>query len=156
MSEVHRAGVLAARVRGKVLNLQALAKAWAGQGAKPKSRPLQVDEEVIELMRRAGASAEDLELARQVQAVQEEADPPAEVWEDNWDSWLFFMRVAAQWVRTGWTGVRVALDWPGIEVVAKALGYRGKRWRGLVEDLLVIQAEALATFAAQQEQEAGD
>ncbi len=107
-------------------------------------------------MRKAGASDEDLELARQVQEVQQEQAEPEDVWEENWDTWVFFMKTSAHWVRSGWTGVRVALDWPAIEVVGKGLGYRGKRWQGLVEGLLEIQAEALAAFAEQHEKEAGD
>lgn len=107
-------------------------------------------------MKMAGASEEDLELARQVQEVQEDQAAPAEVWEDNWDTWVFFMKTSANWVRAGWTGVRVALDWPAIAVIGQGLGYRGKRWQDLVEGLLEIQAEALTTFAAQHEQETGD
>lgn len=102
-----------------------------------------MDESVLALMERYEASEEDMELAREVMRRQQGKQKEVEVWPENWSNWLFFMKVQMHWVHAGMDGVRVALDFPAIEVVAKALGYRGKGWSQLVEDLLVIQETAL-------------
>lgn len=78
-------------------------------------------------------------------------EPPAQVWPENWEHWLFFMRVQTQWVFAGLAGVRVALRWEGIEPVATALGWRRRRWRELVEALGVIENTVLLTEQGQRE-----
>lgn len=121
-------------------------------GVKPVQSPTRIDQGVLEQMRRWGASAEDLALAEQVRALREgDAGEMCEVWEDNWDHWKFFLGVSSQWVYAGMTGVRVALNWPGIEVVARALGVRGKAWREQVLALQVVEAAALKAWAEQAE-----
>ena len=66
-----------------------------------------------------------------------------DVWPENWIAWQFFLRVQTQWVRAGMDGRRACLNWTSVEVVAKALGVRGKQWRELVEALTVVEAAVL-------------
>lgn len=124
-------------------------------GDKPATATLQVDESVLELMRRHGASEEDLALAEQVQAAQQGAQV-FEVWEENWAHWSLFLKVQTRWVHAGMEGVRVALDLPSVRVVANALGFRGKAWNELVESLLVIELQALAAWAKRREKDKAD
>lgn len=108
-------------------------------------------------MRRYGASDEDLALAEEVQEAQQgQTAGEFEVWEENWSHWCFFLTVQMRWVHAGMDGAKVALDFPAVEVVAKALGFRGRAWSRLVEDLLVIELTALEAWAKKREQDKGD
>lgn len=96
------------------------------------------------MMRAWGASAEDLALAEQLRDARSGVDREVfEVWEENWAHWLFFLDVDTQWVFAGMAAVRVGLNWPAIEVVARAMGVRGKVWRERVEALLVVEKAVL-------------
>lgn len=95
------------------------------------------------MMRQWGASADDLALAKQIMNAQQEAADLVEIWPENWDLWQLFMKVSELWVRVGMAGQRTALDWPAVEVVARGLGHRRRRWREVVEALLVVQDEVL-------------
>lgn len=105
------------------------------------------------MMRQWGASEADLALARQLQEQQAGGGDVFEVWPENWDHWLFFLDVATQWLTAGLTGVRVGLNWPGIEVVARATGLRGAAWRGQVQALLVVEKAVLEALRERAEQD---
>lgn len=105
-----------------------------------------MDEPTIERMRRYGASDEVLQAARE-QMDEEQAEEACEVWDENWAVWQFFLAVGALWQRAGMDGRRCALDWPGVEVVARGLGVVGRRWRQWVVDLLLIQDTVLVVDA---------
>jgi hypothetical protein len=121
-------------------------------GVKPVQSPTRIDQGVLDMMRRWGASAEDLALAEQVRNLREGVPGDVcEVWPENWEHWRFFLGVSSQWVYAGMAGARVALNWPGIEVVARALGLRGKAWREQVLALQVVEAEALKAWSEQAE-----
>ena len=103
-----------------------------------------MDQGTLAQMRRWGASDEDIALAQRLMDQQAGTNGDVcEVWPDNWDAWCFFLKVARQWVYAGMDARRAALNWQGIEVVARALGWRGKRWAELVQALLVVEAEVI-------------
>lgn len=78
------------------------------------------------------------------------APPPAEefeVWHDNWDMAMFFLRVASQWeyllVPVGlgvMLGRRKGLNFAGCEAAARGLGLR---WRKVFVDLQAMQDAVL-------------
>ena len=111
-------------------------------------RPVVVDEATIERMRRYGASEEVLAEMRE-QMAEDDGLQDCEVWPENWRTWQFFQAVGSLWQRTGMDGRRCALDWPGVEVVARAMGLAGRAWRQLVDDLLLIQDTVLVVDAEQ-------
>jgi hypothetical protein len=45
------------------------------------------------------------------------------------------------------------LNWPGIEVVARATGLRGAAWRGQVQALLVVEKAVLEALRERAEQD---
>lgn len=118
-----------------------MAAAWAGEREPP--RVVQVDARTLELMADWGAPASEMEMARALMQGGHAADAPVDVWPDNWEHWLFFLRVQTQWVLAGMAGQRVALRWEGIEPVARAMGWRRRQWRELVEALCVIEQAVL-------------
>lgn len=117
------------------------------------ARPVAMDEATIERMQAWGASEEVLAQARE-QLAEDAGLQVAEVWPENWRTWVFFLQVNSLWARAGMDGRRCALDWPAVEVVARGLGLVGRRWRQLVEDLLLIQDEVLQVDAARAERSA--
>lgn len=112
-----------------------------------------MDRSTIDRMRAWGASDEVLDHAERELAEQEWA-ADCEVWPENWALWGFFQRVSVMWVRAGMDGRRSALDWPGIEVVARGLRIGQGRWARWVDGLLTIQAAVLEVDAHKAEQKA--
>lgn len=101
------------------------------------------------MMRGFGASAEELEKAEALMQKAQDAEV-CDVWPENWPVLMFFLKVQMQWMRAGMDGRRVCLNWPGVQVVAGALGQRGKAWREMVEALLVIERAVLEADAEMQ------
>lgn len=90
-------------------------------------------------MRQWKATEESIELAEKLRRQQMGDTDVFELWEENWPTWVFFLDVSAQWNFVGFAAQRMGLNWPAIEVVARARGLRSRRWRALVEDLLVVE-----------------
>lgn len=106
-----------------------------------------VDEAVEAAMRAMGATDEAVEQARaeragEQKAADEEQDA-FEVYEDNWEDWMFFLRVQVQWVHAGLDGRRVCLNWPGIAAFAGMAGVRYRRLARRTEALEVIERAVL-------------
>ncbi len=93
-------------------------------------------------MHRLGANEEDLARAEDLLKATQDAEA-CDVWPENWEVWQFFLQVQTQWVRAGMDGRRACLNWPSVEVVAKAFGMRGKQWRELVQALMTVEAAVL-------------
>lgn len=106
-----------------------------------------MDDRVLELMRRWNATEESLALAEQLREQQLGNPEDFELWEENWDHWLFFLKVSTQWVRAGLDGFMSGLNYAGVEVVAKAHGLRGKVWRACLDALQVIEEAVLEADA---------
>jgi hypothetical protein len=141
--------------RRTLKKLEAAARWWLGAD-KPATQPIQMDDGVVEGLRRMGVSEED--IAKE-QAKRAKDAPPADfdVHADCWESWLFFLKVSRQWlyvaVPQGFGTVlrRCSLNWPGIESVVRLGGVKRAKWAGLVDDLMVIEEAVLAAQAAEQQ-----
>ena len=100
------------------------------------------------LMRQCGASEEQIAQARQERGG---ADAPAadvvEVWPENWSTWQFFLLVQTQWLFApmGLSGaVRVALNYPGVESIARMRRVGADELAHFVDGLGVIELAVLA------------
>jgi len=94
-----------------------------------------------------GATDEEVQQARaerggEQEAADEEQDA-FEVYEDNWEDWMFFLRVQTQWVRAGLDGHRACLNWAGIAAFAAMAGVRHRRLARRTEALCVIEKAVL-------------
>jgi hypothetical protein len=111
---------------------------------KPATQAARIDQSTLDQMRRWGASDEDIALAQGLMQQQAQSSgEECEVWPDNWEAWQAFLMVSRQWIYVGPDHRRAALNWPGIEVVTRALGWRGKRWADLVQALLAVESEVI-------------
>lgn len=103
-------------------------------------------------MRAMGATEEQVLLARAERAEQEPSatreDGAFEVYEDNWEDWMFFLRVQTQWVHAGLDGRRVCLNWAGIVAFASAAGVRSRRLARHTPALGAIELDVLREDAA--------
>lgn len=103
-------------------------------------------------MRAMGATGEQVLQARAERAEQEpsaaQEDGAFEVYEDNWEDWMFFLRVQTQWGHAGLDGRRVCLNWPGIAAFAAAVGVRHRRLARRCEALELIEKAVLSEDAA--------
>lgn len=102
-----------------------------------------------------GVCDADIEKAIEHQQAEQDASEAAapqddfEVFEDVWESWLFFLKVQRQWVFVpvndgmGVSSVRISLNWPAIESVVRLKRIDPECWDGLVDDLLVIEGAVL-------------
>lgn len=72
--------------------------------------------------------------------------------------WLLWMRLQTQW-RVGPMGHRIGLDYPGVELFLRAMGYGHQRRRSFAKTLLDVQAmesAALSEWAKQAQEQAQD
>lgn len=95
------------------------------------------------LMRQCGASDAQIAQARRERGG---ADAPApdvvEVWPENWDTWQFFLVVQTQWTFApmGLAGaVRVAMNYPGVESIARMRRVPGDALERFADGLRVIE-----------------
>lgn len=120
------------------------ARYWAGVD-KPTAPPLVVDAGVAEGLRAFGVSEADIEAAQGgAEAAPAQAD--FEVYEDCWESVLFFLTVQTQWsyVSGGLSASRSGLHYPGVESGARMAGIRRSLWPGLLADVQVMERAVLA------------
>lgn len=102
-----------------------------------------VDEEAAEALRRVGVKEEDIEAAL---AQEEEAAPEPEdfeVYEDCWDSVMFFLRVRRQWLYRGMDGQRAGLNHTAVEATMRMCGVKRAAQAALLDDLQVMECEVL-------------
>jgi hypothetical protein len=134
--------------RSTLKKLKGAARSWLGVDKPPAAKPITVDDDVAEGMRAMGASEACIEAEQKANAA---AAPPVdmdfEVYEDCWESVMFFLAVQTQWV---WVGGgmerprREGLSYPGVESAARLGGVRRSLWPALFADLRVIELEVLA------------
>jgi hypothetical protein len=121
----------------------------------PAAKSITVDDGVASGLRAMGVSEADIEAAQAAEVT--EAAPVVdgfEVYEDCWESVLFFLAVQTQWVwSSGGMGApqREGLSYPGVESAARLGGVRRALWPALFADLRVME---LAVLNAQGEAEA--
>lgn len=92
-----------------------------------------------------GATGEQVEQARSERGDQApDQEPDAfEVYEDNWEDWMFFLRVQTQWQHAGTDGRRVCLNWAGIAAFACLARVRHRRLARHTEALGAIEMAVL-------------
>lgn len=145
--------------RGTLKKLTGAARRWAGADKPPA--PIQVDGNVKANLLRFGFSEESIEavLAKEKEAAQlSGASDDFEVYEDNWESWLFYLTVQTQWLyAAGGMGPaqRVGLNYAGVESGARMSGQPRAKWPDLLGDLRVMELAVLhadAELAKEREQ----
>lgn len=108
------------------------------------------DDTVIAALRALNAPAEVLENTQSSVS----GERHFEYWKDTADSVLFMLSVFHQWqISGGMSPVRVALNYPAIDVVRRAQGIKGKRWSALFADIQVMERAALDVFAEKAERD---
>lgn len=106
-----------------------------------------VDEALQAGMRRLGAS--DVQIAQVLleRGGSAAQDPNVcEVWPENWAVWEFFMRAQTQWCYAGGgmgPAARVALNYVGVEAVARLRGVPHEQLQGWADALNVIELAVL-------------
>lgn len=100
-------------------------------------------------MRAFGATDADVELVRKERGSTERStvETEFEVWPENWDVWLFFMRAQTQWnYVSGGLGpaVRVGMNFSGVEAVARIRGVNAEQLQAWADDLHTIEIAVLA------------
>ncbi|UUZ68077.1 DUF1799 domain-containing protein [Polaromonas sp. P2-4] len=145
---------MGSRERGTLKKLIGAARRWAGADTPPA--PTRADPNVTEGLRRMGVSEEDIEamLAQQQEWEAEAARQSGfsedfEIYEDNWESWLFFVTVQTQWhyAARDMGARRVGLNYPGVESGARMAGKPRAKWPSLFADLQVMELAVLAADA---------
>ena len=98
-------------------------------------------------MRRMGATDADVARARLERGTALAHDPNVcEVWPENWEVLHFYLRAQTQWVYAGGgmgPAMRVALNYPGVESVARIRGVPFEQLQAWDEDLRVIELAVL-------------
>lgn len=72
-----------------------------------------------------------------------------EVWDINWNTFLFFNNLTTQW-RTSGMGSATGLDYNVIPTVGKMMGFKKKEINKMFNDLQVMENEALITMGENQ------
>lgn len=106
-----------------------------------------VDAALEEGMRRMGASEAEIEKVRRERGTAGAKDPNVcWVLGENWPVWDFFLRGQTQWVYAGGgmaPPVKVALNYPGLESVARIRGVRRRQLEAWADDLHAIELAVL-------------
>lgn len=75
------------------------------------------------------------------------AGDDVEVWPENWPAWVLFCEVSTQW-RTGMNGP-TGLDYSVVFRLMDEEGLKGQDWRGMLQDIRVIESAALVQMRAE-------
>jgi len=106
-----------------------------------------VDAALEEGMRRMGASEAEIEKVRRERGTAGAQDPNVcWVLDENWTVWQFYLKGQTQWVYAGGgmaPPMRVAMDYPGMESVARIRGVPGEQLQAWADDLHTIELAVL-------------
>jgi len=106
-----------------------------------------VDGALEEGLRRMGATEADIARIRLERGTALAHDPNVyEVWPENWAVLQFFLRAQTQWLYAGGglgPSVRVSMNYPGVESVARIHGVPFEQLQEWDEDLRVIELAVL-------------
>lgn len=109
------------------------------------------DDTVMAALKLLGAPAEVIENTQRGAGGEQHF----EFWRDTQDAVLFMLSVFHQWQFSGgMSPVRVALNYPAVDVARRAQGIKGKRWSALFADIQVMERAALEAFFERAEREA--
>lgn len=133
--------------------LAGAAQHWLGVD-RPKARPVQLDEETAEVLRRLKAPEEQIQAA--LDRAKDDVDNPAfdfEVEPDCWDAVMLFCKLGTQWIwrtRSKQAGLgfttwseRAGLSYPGVESGLRMAGVPRREWAQLLEDFGVMERAIL-------------
>lgn len=126
--------------RGTLKKLIGAARYWLCVD-KPPVRPLTVDDGVADGMRFFGVSEADIVKAQADQAAPE--DEGFEVYEDCWESVMFFLKVQTQWVFRGMDAARTGLNYPAVESAMNMDGIKRQQRLALFADVRVMERAVL-------------
>lgn len=96
---------------------------------------------------------EDLQLAcikRPADAGADDDEEVVEVWEENWESFVWFTRLWRRWVFNQLNGQRIRIDEQAALTHLKIAGIKKKRRRTIMEDLLAIEPAVLKVLSREQ------
>lgn len=132
---------------------------WYGGKPPPTERPA-VDDNVLEGMRRMGATQAQIDEVAASWAEPDEVldDDSFEVWDDNWESVMFFVGLETQWsYAAGGMGKPrlIGLPSPCIESDMNMRQIARKARPALLADLRVMEKGALAAQAEHVQQQRG-
>lgn len=103
-----------------------------------------------------GVSEEDIKamLDQQASNAAAQSGQDFEIYDDNWDSWLFYLAVQTQWVYvSGMCVQRIGLNYMGVESAARMSAKPRSTWPALLADLQVIELAVLEADAEMAEKE---
>lgn len=78
-------------------------------------------------------------------AASEDEQYDFELYEENLESWNWFMRLGRRWIFSQ-SGQRIRLDDQAIHAQFEIFGVKQKKRRQLMDDLLAMEAAALEAF----------
>lgn len=105
-----------------------------------------VDDSMVKNLVAAGYSPDSVAA---YQRAQKTAQVDFEIWQENWDSWIFFLQVSTQWiVAAGGMGglFYVGLQRNCIESEMNMRGIKKAQRLTLIDDLYIIEHAALAVL----------
>ncbi|MDF3024802.1 MAG: protein of unknown function phage-related protein [Alphaproteobacteria bacterium] len=123
-------------LQGTRKKLEAVARHWAGDR---ETAAAAVDDNVIAGMEAMGAPPEVIEEARR------RAEPEEEicwVYEENWESVLFFFDLQTQWVVAGMGGY-IGLNYAGAEAAIRLNEVPRNKRKPLFADIRIMEAAAM-------------
>lgn len=138
--------------RGALKKLTGAARYWLGVD-KPPPQPLRLDDSVAKGLAFFGATSESIEAAQAKEAEAVEVQLDFEVYEDCWESVMFFLMVQTQWCwrlmggQLDGRSVRAGLNYQGVESAARLAGLRRSTCPALFADLRLIELSVLEADA---------
>lgn len=116
-------------------------------GVAQRQSAVVLDADMQAGMRALGATDADVaQVLAERSAEPAQAPDECEVWPENWDVFIFFLRAQTQWVyASGGMGpaARVAMNYPGVESVARICGVGAQQLQAWADDLGVIELAVL-------------
>lgn len=109
-----------------------------------RQESIRIDDDVIKGLMQANAPPEVIEAARRNSEGSDFQE--CEVWEENWQSLLFFLAIDTQWIVAPMGGY-IGLNYPSIKAVMWIQDIRKKRRKEIFADLQIIEKTILKTQA---------
>lgn len=132
--------------RSTLKKLKGAARHWLGED-KPPAKPITVDDDLAASARAFGATEEEIEAERKKEAQAAPEQDEFEVYEDCWESVMFFLRVQTQWVHKGMDERRAGLNNTAVESTMRMTGVKRAAQAELLEDLQVMERAVLEADA---------
>ena len=122
------------------------------RGTAPQS--LTVDDKVLEAMEAFGATAQELDAAREAAQGTEEASPSFGIYAENVPTVQAFLALTGTWQYAGMHGQRTGMDWKSVEAWIDRHIRRRRRRKGISSGVMVMQHAVLQADAETRQKEA--